>query len=165
MFRTSQPRTGGTAILATTVRAAATTGISLAHAGVPVSKHETPMIRWYWKQAGGTLIEEFRAAKRSNDCDPRLLDGVIVRNRETRIADRSEVSLKEEDVIVVQAKRGRLGMCLMGRACFSAWLINRFSPRSITPVPLCESHDSELSPILQSYRNMKVVIYPSDSMA
>ncbi len=24
-----------------------------------MSKNETPMTRWYWKQLGGTLVEEF----------------------------------------------------------------------------------------------------------
>jgi len=30
-----------------------------------MSKHETPMTRWYWQQVGGTLIEEFRAVRGS----------------------------------------------------------------------------------------------------
>ena len=28
-----------------------------------MSKHETPMTRWYWQQIGGTLVEEFVAVK------------------------------------------------------------------------------------------------------
>ena len=30
-----------------------------------MSKLETPMTRWYWKQVGGTLIEEYPAVRRS----------------------------------------------------------------------------------------------------
>jgi hypothetical protein len=33
--------------------------------GLAMSKHETPMTRWYWQQVGGTLIEEFVAAQGS----------------------------------------------------------------------------------------------------
>jgi hypothetical protein len=29
-----------------------------------MSKHETPMTRWYWRQVGGTLIEEFVAVEK-----------------------------------------------------------------------------------------------------
>ena len=39
-----------------------------------MSKHETPMTRWYWHQVGGTLIEEFCAVRGSRSCGTRLLD-------------------------------------------------------------------------------------------
>jgi hypothetical protein len=39
-----------------------------------MSKHETPMTRWYRQQTGGTLIEEFVAVRRSATCGLRLLD-------------------------------------------------------------------------------------------
>lgn len=29
-----------------------------------MSRRETPMTRWYWKQVGGTLIEEFCVVER-----------------------------------------------------------------------------------------------------
>jgi len=43
-----------------------------------MSKLEIPMIKWYWNQIGGTLIEEFRAVKRTNTTGQRLIDGVII---------------------------------------------------------------------------------------
>jgi len=51
-----------------------------------MSKHETPMTRWYWQQVGGTLVEEFVAVKRSSACGVRILDGDIIRDGEFRIA-------------------------------------------------------------------------------
>ena len=127
-----------------------------------MSKLETPMIRWYWHQVGGTLIEEFPATRRTKTCGQRLVDGVILPDGPHRIADWREVSLQGRDIVVVQAKRGRLGMYLMGQAFFSAELLRRFKPRSIRSVALCEAHDSVLSPMLESYPHMEVVIYPGD---
>ena len=43
-----------------------------------MSTHETPMVRWYWDQVGGTLIEDFIAVKREGDRGQRLLDAVIM---------------------------------------------------------------------------------------
>ncbi len=51
-----------------------------------MSKLETPLIRRYWKQIGGTLIEEFPAVRRTNNSGQRLLDAVILPKGETRIA-------------------------------------------------------------------------------
>jgi hypothetical protein len=101
-----------------------------------MSKLETPMIRWYWQQVGGTLVEEFCAVPRANDCSNRLIDGLIVKAGEFRIAKQSEIKIKDEDVVVLQAKARRLGMYLMGQAFFSAQLIQRFGPRSIESVAL-----------------------------
>jgi hypothetical protein len=50
-----------------------------------MSKHEMPMIRWYWQQVGGTLIEEFCAVPRSQDCSNRMIDGVIIKGRRTEL--------------------------------------------------------------------------------
>jgi hypothetical protein len=44
-----------------------------------MSKHETPMTRWYWQPVGGTLIEEFVAVKGTLKCGVRVLDGVIMK--------------------------------------------------------------------------------------
>ncbi|MGI9468325.1 MAG: hypothetical protein ACR2OA_14490 [Rubripirellula sp.] len=51
-----------------------------------MSKLETPMTRWYWKQVGGTLIEEFHAVRKSPTNARRLIDGVIIHGGETKIA-------------------------------------------------------------------------------
>ena len=118
------------------------------------------MTRWYWQQVGGTLIEEFMAVRRSKDCGRRLLDGVIVKDGEHRIARQEEVTLEDRDAIVVQTKAERLGMPLMGQAFFSAQLIRAFGPRSVVSVALCNRDDSVLRPLFEQYPDMQVVVCP-----
>jgi hypothetical protein len=101
-----------------------------------MSKHETPMTRWYWQQVGGTLIEEFVAVKGNVTFGRRVLDGIIIRDGACRIACQSEVSLEGKDIIVIQTKASRLGMYLIGQAFFSAQLIQRYRPRSVVSVAL-----------------------------
>lgn len=127
-----------------------------------MSKHETPMIRAYWSQVGGTLIEEFPVVRRTATCGQRLLDAVILPNGETRIAHWREVSLEGEDVIVVQAKASRLGMYLMGQTLFSAQLVEQFKPASVKSVALCNRDDSVLRPLLERYPGMQVVVLQTD---
>jgi hypothetical protein len=126
-----------------------------------MSKHETPMTRWYWQQVGGTLIEEFLAVSGSESCGQRLIDGVIVLGGEKRIAKKGDVSLEGKHIVVVQAKAKRLGMNLMGQALFSAVLMKKFKPASIRSVALCAKTDSVLAPILESYRGVEVVVCDS----
>ena len=125
-----------------------------------MSKHETPMIRWYWEQVRGTLVEEFCAVTRCETCAGRWIDGIIVRRGKFEIALKSEVSVENRDIIVVQAKAGRLGMYLMGQAFFSAQLMRKFKPRSITSVALVTKDDSELRKLFERHRGMKVVVCP-----
>jgi hypothetical protein len=124
-----------------------------------MSKHETPMIRWYWHQTGGTLIEEFPAVRKSDSCGPRLIDGVIIKDGEKRIAHHSEVTLEGKDIIIIQAKAGRLGMYLMGQTLFSRSLMEIFRPRSVVSIALCGKDDSVLRPLLEKYEGCKVVVY------
>ena len=125
-----------------------------------MSRHETPMTRWYWRQIGGTLIEEFRAVRPSHSCGARLLDGVIVKGGPFEIVRQSEVDIAGQDVVVVQAKANRLGMYLMGQAFFSAQLLHRFAPRSIESVALVARDDEVLRPLLEQYRGIRVVVCP-----
>jgi hypothetical protein len=129
-----------------------------------MSKYETPMTRWYWKQVGGTLVEEFCAVPRSATCANRWLDGVIVKGGEFRIARQSEVSIEGQDIIVIQAKDGRLGMYLMGQAFFSAQLMRRFRPRSVESVALVTQDDAALRPLFEQYEGMRVVICPPEAV-
>lgn len=85
------------------------------------------MTRWYWSQVGGTLIEEFPAVQRSPANGARLIDGVIIRGGEYRIANAGEVNLANQDIIVVQTKNGRLGMTLMGQAFFLSHLLIKYN--------------------------------------
>lgn len=128
-----------------------------------MSKHETPMTRWYWQQVGGTLIEEFPVVSRGADCERRAVDAVIILGGEKRIANwREGHTLEGHDIILVQTKTGRLGMYLMGQAYFSAKLVERFKPRSIVSVALVMQDDSVLRPLLEAHPNMKVVVCPAD---
>ena len=126
-------------------------------------KHETPMTRWYWKQVGGTLIEEFIAIKSGADRGKRVLDGIIIPSGEVRIAKQHEVSIEGKDVVVVQTKARRLGMGLLGQALFSAQLIQRFHPRSVLTIALCSKDDVVLRPLFEQYPGMKVVVCPSEA--
>ena len=115
-----------------------------------MSKLETPMTRWYWQQVGGTLVEEFCAVPRSCDCSNRLIDGIIIKGGEFRIAKQSDVTVDGADVVVVQAKAKRLGMYLMGQALFSAELLKRFNPRSVESVALVTKDDAVLRPLFEA---------------
>ena len=66
-----------------------------------VSKLETRMTRWSWQRVGGTLVEEFCAVRRGEDCSNRLIDGVIVKGEEFRIARQPEVDVSGKDIFVV----------------------------------------------------------------
>jgi len=128
-----------------------------------MSKNETWMTRWYWRQVGGTLIEEFPAVRRTQNCGQRLLDGVIVVGGKHHIVQHEEVDLTDRDIISVQTKASRLGMTVMGQALFSLHLLERFNPRSIKSVALCSRTDSVLAPIFEQYSNMEVVVCPEEN--
>lgn len=123
-----------------------------------MSKHETPMIRRYWRRIGGTLIEEFPAVPVGSKRGYRRLDAVIIRGGKRRIAGWREVSLEGQNIIVVQAKAKRLGMPLMGQTLFSAELAKRFKPASVRSVALCTKDDAVLRPLLERFDGCKVVI-------
>lgn len=125
-----------------------------------MSKHESPMTRWYWQQVGGTLIEEFRAVRPTSTCGVRLVDGIIIKDGANRIARRSEVTLEGKDIIVIQAKASRLGMNVMGQAFFSMELMKAFKPRSIEAIALVLEDDAVLRPMFERHAGMKVVVYP-----
>ena len=119
------------------------------------------MIRRFWRQVGGTLIEEFPVVAASPTAGPRRLDAVIIPDGPHRIAKWRDVTLKGKDIIVVQAKAKRLGMYLMGQVVFSAQLAKRFGPASVRSVALCTKDDSELRPLLVSYPGVEVVVLPA----
>ena len=122
------------------------------------------MTRWYWQQVGGTLIEEFCAVRRGQDCSNRLIDGIIIKGGERRIANGSEVDLAGKDIVVLQAKAKRLGMYLMGQAFFSAELLKRFNPRSIESVAIVTKDDALLRPIFEKFEGMRVVLCPPECL-
>ena len=120
------------------------------------------MTRWYWQQVGGTLVEEFCAVRRGGDCSNRLIDGVIIKGGEFRIARQTEVEISDKDIVVVQAKASRLGIYPYGQAFFSAQLLKRFNPRSIESVAIVTKDDAILRPLFEQYEGMRVVVSPPE---
>jgi len=45
-----------------------------------MSKHETPMVEWYWERVGGLLVEEYPVVPRASSHGLRRLDGLIIRD-------------------------------------------------------------------------------------
>ena len=64
-------------------------------------------------------MKEYPAVRRSEGTGQRLIDAIILPKGETKIAHWKEVIIESEDIIVVQTKKGRLGMYLMGQTFFS----------------------------------------------
>ena len=124
-----------------------------------LNNKETPLLHRFWKEAGGTLVEEFYAVKRSRTNSERRIDGVIIKGWENVIMPQSEVSIKNKDVIAVEVKTGRLGRYLMGQTLFAKYLLESFSPRSIESVAVCQRDDDVLRPFLESFDGVRVVIY------
>ena len=123
------------------------------------------MIHWFWDQVGGTMCEEFRAVARTETTGQRMLDAVILPDGPKERVHWRGISLRDRNVIVVQAKARRLGMYLMGQTLFSAELVKPFQPRSIRSVALCTQDDSVLRPLLEALLGMQVIIVPEDASA
>src|SRR5580765_2890359 len=121
---------------------------------------ERRMIRWYWRQVGGTLVEEFPIVSRIAGSRPPTVDGLVIRRGKWRIADPTEVALAGHDLIVLNACADRLNLDLMGRAYFSARLLECFRPQSLYSVALVLRDDPVLRPLLEENRTMKVVVCP-----
>jgi hypothetical protein len=124
-----------------------------------MSKRETPMTRRYWERVRGTLLEEYLIVRSSPGVGRRMIDAVIIEDGDHRIASRGEtVSLDGHDIVVVQTSAHRLGMYLLGQAFFSRELIkDRFAPRSIRTIALCNRDDAILHPIAERF-GVKVVV-------
>jgi hypothetical protein len=120
-----------------------------------MSTKETPLTRRYWERVvgRGTLLEEYCVVRPRPGVSPRYIDGVIILGGEHRIASKPEHgSLNGHDVVVVQTKRGRLGMYLLGQTLFSRELIREhFSPRSVRAVALCGRDDDVLHPLAEYF--------------
>lgn len=130
-----------------------------------MSRRETPMTRWYWEQVGGSLIEEFIIVTRKQGAAghaQRLLDGLIIRDgkREIITHDGGNTDITGKDVIVIQTKNSRLGMCLMGQTLFSMQLVMELHPCRVESIALCAKNDDKLRPMLEQYPGCKVVVCP-----
>ena len=101
-----------------------------------MSLHETWRTRKYWDTIGGLLIEEFVAVDGNSEQGRRPIDGIIVLGEKKAVHSGNKFDLKGKDVIVIQTKKGRIGMNLLGQAYFSKLLIKKHSPRSIKTVAI-----------------------------
>jgi hypothetical protein len=120
-----------------------------------ISKLETAMTRWYWRQVGGTLCEEYLAVRKAATCGQRRLDAVIIPSGRDEVVHWRHLNLEGLDVIVVQTKARRLGMHLMGQTFFSAELVRKHGARSVRSVALCTADDAVLRPLLERHEGME----------
>jgi len=127
-----------------------------------MSKHETWRTRKYWESVGGLLIEEFVAVRRNKEQSIRLIDGVIVLGEETRVHDQSVFDISGKDVIVIQTKKDRIGMYLLGQAYFSRLLIEKHNPKSIKIVAICGDNDKMMQEFADKTSIEVVVIKESE---
>ena len=123
-----------------------------------MSKHETWRTRQYWQSIGGLLIEEFVAVKRNKDWGKRQMDGLIVLGEETGIHSSNTFDISGRDVIVIQTKKGRIGMYLLGQAYFSKFLIERHKPKSVKSVAICGENDQVMQELADEHGVEIVVI-------
>jgi len=127
-----------------------------------MSKLETPLTHWYWRQTGGLLIEEFPLVAKGTDNSPRWADGLIALGEPTEISTQKDFDIEGLDVIVVQTKARRLGMNLMGQCLFSLTLVKQLRPKLAVSVALCTQDDAVLRPLLEIHPDCQVVVCPED---
>ena len=118
----------------------------------------------YWESIGGLLIEEFVAVKGTKDQGIRPVDGVIVLGEEKRIHDSNSYDISGKDVIVIQTKKERIGMYLLGQAYFSKFLIERHNPKSVKSVAICGRNDKVMQELADEHDVEIVVIKESDKI-
>lgn len=123
-----------------------------------MSKHETWRTRKYWKSTGGLLIEEFMSINATKEQGARPIDGVIVLGEETKIHQSNTYDIKGKDIILIQTKRGRIGMHLLGQAYFSKFLLENHHPKSIKSVAICGKTDKVMQELALQHGVEIVVI-------
>ena len=123
-----------------------------------MSLHETWRTRKYWGTIGGILIEEFVAVDGNKEQGRRPIDGIIVLGEKKAIHSGNKYDLKGKDVIVIQTKKGRIGMNLLGQAYFSKLLIKKHSPRSIKTVAICGRNDKVMAEFAEKHE-IEVIVY------
>lgn len=131
-----------------------------------MSKHETPMTEWYWREVlkKGTLIMEYIAVERTKDGSnaSRYLDGLVILDGPFEISDDVKCDIAGKDVLVIQSKNKQLGMYLMGQALFSRELILKKKPKSVRSVAVCRKDDEVMRELLLAHPDIEVVICPAE---
>ena len=99
------------------------------------------------------MIEEFTAipGDSKNEIGKRLIDGIIVLDEPKHIQTGGKFDFTGKDIIVLQTKKERLGMYLMGQAFFSREIMKRYNPNSIKTVAICGKRDREMEAICSRF--------------
>ena len=131
-----------------------------------MSKHETPMTEWYWREVlkKGTLIKEYIAVERAEDGSngSRFMDGLVIMDGPFKISDDVTRDIAGKDVVVIQSKNKRLGMYLMGQALFSRELILKKKPKSVRSVAVCRKDDKVMRALLEAHPEIEVAFCPAE---
>ena len=131
-----------------------------------MSKHETPMTRWYWQHVlkQGTLIEEYVAVDKAGDDSNarRLMDGLVIMSGPFEISDDVHQNITDKDVVIIQSKNKRLGMSLMGQTLFSRGLILKKKPKSVRSVAVCRKDDKVMRALLEAHPEIEVAFCPAE---
>jgi hypothetical protein len=132
-----------------------------------MSKHETPMTRWYWREVNkrkGLLIREFPAVEggKGRSEGKRHIDGVIVCGRKSgdrkgRSSDRAMI--KDKTVIVIQSKAKRLGMYLIGQTIVSRELMKSLGAKVRRSIALHRKNDPVMEEVLLRFKKCEAVRY------
>jgi hypothetical protein len=123
-----------------------------------MSLHETWRTRRYWETVSGLLIEEFMAVEGTKEQGRRPIDGIIVLGEKHEIYHGNKYDITGKDVIIIQTKRGRIGMYLLGQAYFSKFLVEKHNPRSIKTVAICGKTDKVMQELALQHGVEIVVI-------
>jgi hypothetical protein len=123
-----------------------------------MSKHETALTEGFWRALGhGAYIPEYPLVRKSADQSARFVDGLILPDEPLRrAAFRDYPSLDGRNVILIQTKKRRMGMYLMGQALFSARLAMASGAASVRSVLLCTASDAALFPLLAAFPEVEV---------
>jgi len=131
-----------------------------------MSKNETPMTRWFWREVlkRGTLIEEYVAVEEAADGSnaPRYMDGLVILDGPFEISNDVRRDIAEKDVVVIQSKNKRLGMYLMGQTLFSRDLILAKGAKSVRSVAVCRKDDKVMRPMLEAHPGLEVSFCPEE---
>tara|TARA_Y100001970_G_scaffold250457_1_gene322216 strand:+ start:465 stop:872 length:408 start_codon:yes stop_codon:yes gene_type:complete len=132
-----------------------------------MSKHETPLTLAYWKKVKGTLIEEYPIVRKSKDCSPRWIDGLIIKGGEFKQLtsyDENDIDLEGKDLISIQTQKGRIGMYHLGQAFFTMKLLELKKPKSIESIAICTKTDSYMEKIIEDIPNLTIQVINPDTL-
>lgn len=118
------------------------------------SAAENAVLDEVWKEVGGELVQEFMVPTVPRQ--PRRIDGIFVLDDPRRpLPPRAPSALRGRDVVLCQAKAGRLDLGVLGQTLFSAELIREYAPRNLRLIAAAAESDPFVERMLDSYRPLK----------